>query len=123
MHSFLLARCRSIGCALAGIVDLVRTQRNAWVHLAATVCVLLEACLLRLSAGEWCWLSIAIGAVWIAEALNTAVELLADAVLPRPPLHPLVGRAKDVAAGGVLLAAITASAIGACIFVPHLLKV
>jgi diacylglycerol kinase (ATP) len=120
MHTFVLARCRSVGYAVAGIAHLVRMQRNAGVHLAATVTVIAAAAMMRVSAAEWCWLVVAVGAVWVAEALNTAVELLADAVLPRPPSHPLVGRAKDVAAGGVLLAAAMAAAIGACVIGPHL---
>jgi diacylglycerol kinase (ATP) len=56
--------------------------------------------------------------VWLGEALNTAVELLADAVSPTP--HPLIGRAKDVAAGGVLLAAGAAVVIGLMVFIPYL---
>jgi len=117
--TFVLGRCRSIVCAGAGVMHVIRTQRNAWVHLAASACVILLGCTLRISAGEWCWLVAAMGAVWVAEALNTAVELLADAVMPRPPAHPLVGRAKDVAAGGVLLAAGMAAAIGVCVLGPH----
>jgi diacylglycerol kinase len=118
MHSFLLARCRNITCALAGIFHLVRTQRNAWIHAAATFGVIVLGILLGLSSSQWCWLAVAIGAVWVAEALNTAVELLADALMPHH--HPLVGRAKDVAAGGVLLAACMAVIIGLCILAPPL---
>jgi diacylglycerol kinase (ATP) len=113
------ARCQSIRCAASGILHLVRTQRNAWIHLAATATVITLSARLHLTVPEWCWLILAIGAVWIAEALNTALELLADAAVPE--WHQLVGRAKDVAAGGVLLAAVTASAIGACILGPRLL--
>lgn len=118
MHRFLLARCRSIACALAGIRHLLRTQRNAWIHAAATFTVIVLGALLGLSSSQWCWLAVAIGAVWVAEALNTALELLADALIPHH--HPLVGRAKDVAAGAVLLAACMAVIIGCCIFAPTL---
>jgi diacylglycerol kinase (ATP) len=120
-RSFVLGRCRSIGYAGTGLLHLIRTQRNAWVHIAASASVIALGCVLQISPPEWCWLVVAMGAVWIAEALNTAVELLADAVMPRPPAHPLVGRAKDVAAGGVLVAAMMAVAIGACVLLPHLL--
>ncbi len=57
--------------------------------------------------------------MWIAEAFNTALEALADAV--HPERHEGVGRAKDVAAGGVLVAAIAAAVIGAAIFGPRIL--
>ena len=74
--------------------------------------------LLGLSAPEWCWLVLAMGAVWTAEALNTAFEFLADAASPE--FHPLVGKAKDVAAGGVLIAAMSAVLIGALVLGPHI---
>jgi diacylglycerol kinase (ATP) len=61
--------------------------------------------------------AIAIVAVWTAEALNTALELLGDAAAPDP--HPLVGQAKDVAAGAVLISAIGAVVIGALVFAPY----
>jgi diacylglycerol kinase (ATP) len=114
MRTFVRTRVRSFTFALAGLAHLVRTQRNAWLHLLATAAVVAAALALRVSAAGWCWLIVAIGAVWVAEALNTAVELLADAAVPEH--HPLVGRAKDVAAAAVLLAATMAVAIGACVF-------
>jgi len=58
-------------------------------------------------------------AVWSAEAFNTALELLCELVSPE--FHPLVGRAKDVAAGAVLIAAIGSAIVGAILLVPHVL--
>ena len=72
----------------------------------------------QLSSIEWCCLVIAASSVWTAEALNTALELLADAAIEE--LHPLVGYAKDVAAGAVLVTAIAAVIVGAIIFWPHI---
>mgnify|MGYP006267369755 FL=1 len=60
-----------------------------------------------------------IGLVWMAEALNTALEFLTDLVSPE--YHPLAGKAKDVAAAGVLLAALTALITGVLIFGPHII--
>jgi diacylglycerol kinase (ATP) len=68
---------------------------------------------------EWCWMTLAIIGVWLAEALNTAIEFLTDLVSPE--FHPLAGKAKDVAAGAVLIAAIGAGVIGMFVFGPHLL--
>jgi len=62
---------------------------------------------------------VAIALVWVAEAINTALELLADAVNPQP--HPLVGQAKDVAAGAVLIAAVAAAGVGLIVLGPHCL--
>ena len=65
---------------------------------------------------DWALLSIAIAAVWIAEAFNTALEFLSDAACPGR--NPLVGRAKDVAAGAVIFASIGAVVVGVFVFVP-----
>jgi diacylglycerol kinase (ATP) len=59
-------------------------------------------------------------AVWTAEALNTALELLAD--VASPEFHPLVEKAKDVAAGAVLISAIGSVIIGLLVFGPCMLK-
>jgi diacylglycerol kinase (ATP) len=48
------------------------------------------------------------------------LELLADAAIGE--LHPLVGHAKDVAAGAVLVTAIGAVIVGVIIFWPHILR-
>jgi diacylglycerol kinase (ATP) len=112
-------RLRSIRRASAGVAVLLRSQRNAWIHGAATVAVCVLGLLLRLSTSEWCWIVLAIVAVWTAEALNTAFELLTD--LASPGFHPLAGRAKDVAAGAVLISALGSATIGVLIFGPRVL--
>lgn len=103
--------------AVQGLAFLVRSQANARIHLLATVLVCALGFHLRLARGEWLWLIAAIVLVWSAEAFNTALEQLADAV--HPARHPGVGRAKDLAAGAVLIAALGAALIGALVFVPH----
>ena len=112
------ARMKSIGYALAGIATMLRTQHNAWLHLAATLAVVLAALGLGVSAGEWMALILAIVIVWSAEALNTAFERLCD--VAHPDFHPLVKQAKDVAAAAVLIAAAGAVAVGLIIFGPRL---
>jgi diacylglycerol kinase (ATP) len=102
-----------------GIAVVVRTQRNAWIHLLATATVVVAGLAVGLSRIEWGLVVLAIVAVWTAEALNTAFELLCD--VASPEFHPLVEKAKDVAAGAVLLAAAGAVVIGALVFGPHLL--
>jgi diacylglycerol kinase (ATP) len=113
-------RVRSVRHAITGILRMVRCQHNAWIHAAATVVVLGAAFVLRISAGDWCWIILAISIVWTAEALNTAFEFLADAA--SPAFHPLIRDAKDVAAGAVLLTAVAAAVIGGIVFWPYLLK-
>jgi diacylglycerol kinase (ATP) len=70
-----------------------------------------------LSRLEWCAIVLAMMAVWTAEALNTAIELVID--LTSPDMHPMAGRAKDVAAGAVLIAACGAVVVGVLVFAPH----
>lgn len=112
------ARLRSFRYAFRGIARLVADQPNARIHACATVVVVGLGFLLRVSALEWAALVLAIAAVWSAEALNTAIEDLADAT--RPEFHPLVERSKDIAAAGVLLAAIGATVVGLLVLGPPL---
>ena len=112
-------RLRSIWCAVNGITIMLRSQRNAWIHAFATLAVCAAGLLVGLSASEWCWIVLAIVAVWTAEALNTAFEFLTD--VASPSFHPIAGKAKDVAAGAVLISAIGSVAIGVIIFGPRLL--
>ena len=111
-------RIRSVKCALSGIRVMLLSQQNAWIHAVATVLVIICGIHFNLTAGEWCWIVLAMTAVWAAEALNTAFEFLTD--LASPAFHPLAGKAKDVSAGAVLLTAIGSIVIGLLIFSPHL---
>jgi diacylglycerol kinase len=111
--SYLLHRIRSFRFAFAGIRDLLASQPHARIHLYASFAVIAVGGYLRLPPHDWCWLIAAMAMVWVAEAFNTALEHLADAAGPQ--YHPLIGRAKDVAAAAVLLAALAATAIGICI--------
>lgn len=113
-------RIQSFRHAIDGIVLMLRSQHNAWLHAVASVTVLLGGVFCRLSAMDFCWLVIAIMAVWTAEALNTALEFLAD--FASPEFHPLVKKAKDVAAGAVLISATGSVVIALLIFGPHILK-
>ncbi len=113
-------RLQSFKYALRGIRIMLKSQENAWIHAIVSVLVLIGGALACLSAAQWCWLVLAIMAVWTAEALNTALELLAD--VASPEFHPLVGKAKDVAAGAVLISAIGSVVIGILVLGPCLLR-
>ena len=114
------ARVRSFRHALRGIRVMLSTQHNAWIHAAASVAAIGAGFALRIGRGEWLAVALAIMAVWTAEALNTAFEALCDVALPE--FHPMVERAKDVAAGAVLISAIGAVAIALLVFGPKLLN-
>lgn len=114
----LSGRIRSFRFAFIGIAEMIKTQYNARVHLVASIIVIAAGIFLDISNTEWCFLILAIFSVWVAEALNTAFELLCD--VASPEFHPLVKKSKDVAAGAVLLSAIGAVCIGLVIFIPYL---
>jgi diacylglycerol kinase (ATP) len=113
----LSGRLKSMGHALDGIRTLLRDQHNAWIHALATVAVLAAGFYFYVSSTEWIALILAITIVWVAEALNTALEYLCDVVSPE--FHPLVKKSKDIAAGAVLMAAMGAAAVGVIVFLPH----
>jgi diacylglycerol kinase (ATP) len=104
--------------ALRG-VSFMLGERNCRLLAAATAAVVAAGIYFRLAALEWCALIGATTLVWVAEGLNTALERLTDLV--SPGYHPLAGRAKDIAAGAVLLAVLGAVSIAIVIFGARLL--
>jgi len=82
MITFAANRLKSFRHAAQGIFIMLKDEHNAWIHLLATVVVCSAGYFAGLSAAEWCWIVLAIVAVWTAEALNTALELLADVASP-----------------------------------------
>lgn len=111
-------RVRSFAYALRGLATLVRSQPNAWIHGAATAAAVGLAAVLALPRRDWALLVLAIASVWSAEAFNSALEALADRA--SPDYHPLVERAKDLAAAAVLLVAAGAAGVGLLVLGPPL---
>jgi diacylglycerol kinase len=116
--SQLKARVCSFRHAANGVWLTLRTQPNAWIHAVATLAVAGAGFALGISRTDWCIVVLACAAVWTAEALNTALEYLANATTTE--FHPLIGRAKDVAAGAVLIAAVAAAIVGTLVFLPYI---
>lgn len=110
---------RSFRYAAQGILALFRFENNARIHLLAAVAVGVAGFYFKLAPTEWALVVMQIALVWSAEAFNTALEKLADAV--SPGYHPLIKAVKDLAAGGVLLVAISAAIVGTLIFYPKLI--
>ena len=110
-------RVKSFRFALRGLGFMLRTQHNAWIHLAATVVAIVAGAALQIAAEDWRWVVLAVALVWATEALNTAVEHVCNVV--QPELHASVKAAKDVAAGAVLVAAVGAAIIGVMVFWPY----
>ena len=117
-RGFFSREAESFACAFRGIAALLKNEVHARIHLAATVAVLALGWWLDINAGEWMAVVLSIGMVWTAEALNTAIEYVAD--LAHPDEHPEVKKLKDLAAAAVLFASITALVVGLIVFGPHL---
>lgn len=112
------SRVDSVRNALKGLSVVLRAQPNAWIHATASAVVISLAIWLRLGSRDWPVLVLAIGLVWTAELLNTALEAVVDLVSPEA--HPLARAGKDVGAAAVLIAALTSAAIGLAILGPPL---
>ncbi|AIZ62724.1 diacylglycerol kinase [Hymenobacter sp. DG25B] len=111
-------RAASFGHAFRGVRLALASELHLRFHAVATVAVVALGFYCRLERWEWALVALAVGAVWSAELLNTAVEAIVDLVSPQH--HPLAGRAKDVAAGAVLVVALAALVVGLLIFGPRL---
>lgn len=118
MLEFIRSRVRSFRYAFAGWWFVIKTQRNAWIHTAASVLVILVAVWLEVPARDMAILILTIGMVWTAEFLNTALEAVVD--LSTPAHHPLARVGKDVGAAAVLIAALVSVIIGILILGPPL---
>ena len=112
-------RFASFAYAGRGIADLFRSQPNARIHALAAAGVIAAGCFFHLTSVEWIALCLSVTLVISFEAMNTALEHLTDLVSPE--YHPLAGRAKDAAAGAVLLSAIGAVVVGLWVFLPRLI--
>lgn len=112
---------QAMGHALDGIITMLREERNMRYHVLAAVLVILLGALLRVNAGDWLWLLLVIFLVFAAEFLNTVTEAVTD-LLVSHQYNIEVKKAKDVAAGGVLIAACFAVLVGLIIFLPRIIE-
>ena len=116
--SWFVCRVRAFGHAGRGVWFALRSQAHFQIHVLATIAVVSLGFVFGITAGEWIAVLLCIGSVMAAETMNTAIESLSDAVTTEH--HPLIGKAKDAAAGAVLILAIISAIVGAIIFVPYL---
>jgi diacylglycerol kinase (ATP) len=113
-------RLKSFQYAWQGIISFLRGDHNAWVHAIATVMVIILACVVPLTKTELLALVFAVGFVWVAEMFNTCIERTMDFISTER--RPEIRIIKDIAAGAVLVAAITAAVIGGIVFIPKLIN-
>src|SRR4029079_4802465 len=112
---------RSLKAAINGIAEVLRGERNAKIHLAVAIVVILAGAILRISSSEWAAVFFAMLLVFLAEIVNTAIEKMLDLIDGKE--NPQVGLIKDITAGAVLIAAAGALIVGVSVFWPYVLGV
>ena len=113
---FLSGRFKSLGFALKGAIKLATTEHSVMVQSTIAVLLVIAGFYFEISREEWMFQTLAIGLVLAIEGLNTAVEKVADFI--HPEFHEKIGFIKDIAAGAVFFAAMTAITIGCFIYIP-----
>ncbi|MDQ3193105.1 MAG: diacylglycerol kinase family protein [Bacteroidota bacterium] len=116
--SEIIRHIKSFQFAIKGLKIFFSTQINAFIEVLATFFIIVAGIYFNLSLYEWALVIIAIGIVFIAEIFNTSIEFLTDLVSPQ--YNETAGKVKDIAAAGVLVAAIVALVLGLIVFVPKL---
>lgn len=118
-NTFFSGRFKSMGFALKGALKLLTTEHSVMVQASIGVLMVVAGFYFEISMTEWMLQTLAIGLVLGVEGLNTAVEKIADFI--HPEFHEKIGFIKDIAAGAVFFAAMTAIAIGLMIYLPKVL--
>lgn len=115
-NTFLTGRLKSVTFAVKGAIKLITTEHSVMVQFSTGILLTIAGFYFGITATEWLFQTLAIGLVLSIEGLNTAVEKIADFI--HPDYHERIGFIKDIAAGAVFFAAITAIIIGLIIYVP-----
>jgi diacylglycerol kinase len=112
----ILKRLQSFSYAFNGLKILIREEHNARVHLLAALAVIVAGFFFQISSNEWLAIVLSIGLVISAEAMNSAIENVADFISPER--NNDIKRIKDLAAAAVLICALTAVVVGLMVFLP-----
>lgn len=118
-NSFFSGRLKSVSFAVKGAVKLITTEHSIMVQFFIGILMTIVGFFMHINTTEWLFQTLAIGLVMSIEGINTAVEKIADFI--HPNFHEKIGFIKDIAAGAVFFAALTAVAIGLIIYVPKFL--
>ena len=118
-NTFFTGRLKSMGFALQGAIKLLTTEHSVMVQSSVGVLLIIAGVYFDITMTEWLCQTLVIGLVLSVEGLNTAVEKIADFI--HPNYHEKIGFIKDIAAGAVFFAAMTAIAIVLMIYIPKFL--
>ncbi|APS40104.1 diacylglycerol kinase family protein [Salegentibacter sp. T436] len=116
--SFLGKRIRGGGYAIKGAWLLLKHEQSIQVQFVLAIIMCIAGYFFDITKTEWMFQFVAIGLVMTAEGLNSGLEAMADFV--HPDFHSKIGHIKDIAAGAVFIAAVTAVIIGAFIYFPYI---
>ena len=111
-------RVVSFKYAFQGMADALKEEPNLKFHFLAGVIVIIVSFILRINREDWITIILLIGLVVSVELTNTAIEAVVDGFTQKQ--HPTAKLAKDISAGAVLIAALTAAIIGIIIFIPYI---
>ena len=109
----------SFKCAIQGIKQAVKTERNVKIHITIMILVIIAGIVLKINTQEWIICIILFGLVISLELVNSAIEATVDIAMPE--INEKAKVAKDVAAGAVLVSAIASAIIGLIIFIPKVI--
>ncbi len=96
-------------------------EQNILIHLIATILVIILGIIFKIALYEWLLVLAMVAFVITSELINSSIELVVD--LYTSKFNPLAMVAKDVAAGAVLVSAITAACVGVYIFLPKIINI
>ena len=109
----------AFNAAIQGIIYTFKYERNMKIHFTMMMLVIIAGIFFNIAMWEWITCFILFGLVISLEMINTALEIVVDMVSPE--YNMTAGRAKDIAAGAVLVNAIVAFIVGLLIFLPKVL--
>ncbi|WP_435413547.1 diacylglycerol kinase [Psychroserpens mesophilus] len=116
--SFLVNRLKSVGYAFKGAIYLVKTESSIKIQVFIAIAVTIAGFYFNITKTEWLVQIAFIGLVMSLEGMNTAIEYLSDFI--HPDRHDSIGRIKDIAAGAVFIAAVSATIAAMIIYFPKI---
>lgn len=110
----------SFKCAIQGIIQAMKTERNVKIHITIMILVIISGIVFKIAKQEWITCIILFGLVISLELVNSAIETTVDIAMPE--ISEKAKNAKDIAAGAVLVSAISSAIIGLTIFIPKIIE-
>lgn len=117
-ESFLINRLKSVGYAFKGALFLIRTESSIKIQVVIAIGITAAGFYFNISRTEWLIQTVCIGLVMSMEGMNTAIEYMSDFI--HPDRHKAIGRIKDIAAGAVFIASVSAVIVAMIIYFPKL---